>query len=101
MEAGSLITPSQPSVQADHLNIIPSPAPPSSPILVRWAVGSGDLAQGVLTLATFLVIMEVNEVIMFRPYTPGLERHKSRPYTSSLAHQRLGFEDMRPRWMMN
>ena len=45
--------------------------------------------------------MEVNEVIMFRPYTPGLERHKSRPYTSSLAHQRLGFEDMRPRWRMN
>ena len=92
MEAGSLITPSQPSVQADHLNIIPSPAPPSSPILVRWAVA---------TLYTFLVIMEVNEVIMFRPYTPGLERHKSRPYTSSLAHQRLGFEDMRPRWRMN
>ena len=93
MEAGSLITPSQPSVQADHLNIIPSPAPPSSPILVRWAV--------VLTLATFLAIMDVNEVIMFRPYTPGLERHKSRPYTSSLAHQRLGFEDMRPRWRIN
>ena len=52
-----MITPGAPSTQSDHLNILPSPAPPSSPTSINV-----------------------------------------RPCTSSLAHQRLGFENMRPRF---